>query len=99
MSTLSSASTNAQVEAAYDDNASYAEDASVTKAKAFITACRIILRRKSGRSGKSGAFVEFDRNLIRQELQAAQAYVSANDTTAGAGGAGVKILSVRDFSR
>jgi hypothetical protein len=45
MGTLTAASTLAQVEASYDNNASYAEDNSPTKAKAFVTACRFLLRR------------------------------------------------------
>lgn len=51
MPSLTSASTLAQVEASYDDNASYAEDASVAKAKAFVTACRILLRRLPAEAG------------------------------------------------
>ncbi len=45
MPTLTSASTDAQVEAEYDDTASYAEDLSVAKARRFVTACRILVRR------------------------------------------------------
>jgi len=45
MSTLTSSSTLAEIEAAYDDSASYAEDRSPAKAKAFITACRMLIRR------------------------------------------------------
>ncbi len=36
MSTLSSNSTTAQVNASYDDNSSYFEDRSVAKARAFV---------------------------------------------------------------
>ena len=42
MSTLSSSSTLQEVLDAYVDNASYEEDSDVAKAKAFITACRIL---------------------------------------------------------
>ena len=42
MSTLDSTSTLGQVESAYADNASYAEDNSVDKARAFVTACRLL---------------------------------------------------------
>ena len=45
MSTLTSSPVHAEVEAAYVDDASYAEDGSVSKAKAFVTGCRILLRR------------------------------------------------------
>ena len=43
MSTLSSSSTRADVEAAYADDASYVEDASVPKARVFVTACRLLI--------------------------------------------------------
>jgi hypothetical protein len=45
MATLSSNSTDAEVWAAYDDNASYEEDASRAKALAFVTVGRILRRR------------------------------------------------------
>ena len=54
MSALSSSSTLVQVENAYDDNASYAEDESVAKCRAFLTACRILLRRMPAQTGAAG---------------------------------------------
>ena len=45
MAYVTSASTLAQVQAAYDDAASYAMEANVTKAKEFIAACIVLLRR------------------------------------------------------
>ena len=45
MATLNSRSTDAEVLAAYDDNASYEEDGNRGKANAFITACRILRNR------------------------------------------------------
>jgi len=94
MSSLSSVSTDAQVKAAYDDNASYAEDDSITKAKAFITACRILLRRipKRGKLGSRQEF-EFDPLMIQGELNDAKAWLS---TKAAAGG-GVTSFSFANF--
>ena len=93
MSTLSSASTLAQVQAAYDDNASYAEDASVSKCKTFITACRLLLRRMPARSvhgGRgSGEEVETTVGLIQTEMREAQSWLAGNDTT-GTGAGGVR---------
>ena len=43
MATLNASSTDAEVWAAYDENASYQEDDSTAKALAFITAGRILL--------------------------------------------------------
>ena len=54
MSTLTSSSTDAQVNSAFDDNASYIEDQSATKAGAFITACTFLIRRLKS-AGAQGA--------------------------------------------
>lgn len=45
-------STDAEVGAAYEDNASQEEDASRAKALAFITACRILRRRRPVPAGR-----------------------------------------------
>jgi hypothetical protein len=81
MSTLSSASTNAQVWAAYDDNASYEEDASRSKALAFITACRFILRRRPASTGRGEQSVSFES--IKDEMQTARDWLAANPGTEG----------------
>ena len=105
MSTLSSASTLAQVQAAYDDNASYAEDNSVAKCKAFITACRFLLRRvpkRAAHGGRSGEEIEFDPDVIQKEKEAAELWLSGNDddTDSGTGGAGSIVhCDVSDFRR
>lgn len=94
MSTLTSSSTRAEINAAYLDNASYEEDGSVAKAKAFITACRFLLlpkvtpARSMGPDG--GGQVEFNLDVVRAEMQAAQLYVAANDTSSYEGFGSVK---------
>ena len=88
MSTFTSASTYAQVTAAYDDNASYEEDASVAKAKSFITACRFILRRVPTRSGKgAGGETEFDQTIVRDEMDKARRWLGGQTSAGGGGGA------------
>lgn len=87
MSALDSTSTIAEAKAAYFDNASYEEDASAAKARAFVTACRFLLlmlpkRSKHGSAGE----VELDPVQIRQQLVAAQSWTAANDTTSVAAG-------------
>lgn len=72
MSTLTSTSTDAEVEAAYDNNASYFEDRSVDKCGAFITACKILLRRRAVSYTIAGRSVQ--RQEIREELKDAQTY-------------------------
>lgn len=81
-SSLTSSSTDAQVEAAYDDNASYAEDLSPTKAKAFVTAVRILLRRLASGMSKGSNSLNYDRGLLQKQLAEAQEWVllySADD--------------------
>lgn len=98
MSTLSSSSTLNEVEAAYDDNASYAEDGSVAKAKAFITACRMLIRRLPAEAGTRESHVRLNPDLIRKEMEAAQAFVSANDTgSSGSAGPAVTVVSFQNF--
>lgn len=78
MSTLSSASTDAQVWATYDDAASYEEDSNRSKCLSFITACRILLRRRPKRLVAGGKETDFDDISIRQEMTAARAWLTAH---------------------
>jgi hypothetical protein len=77
-STLSSSSTDAAVWASYDDNASWEEDESRAKALAFITACRILLRRRPKRFTVSGQELEFEPVRISQEMETARQWVARN---------------------
>ena len=78
MSAISSASTLAQVEAAYDDNASYAEDLSVTKCSAFMTAARVLLRRIYSEQSDQGSSLKRNPADIRAELDRATEWYAAN---------------------
>ena len=49
------------ITAAYRDNMAYAEDGSVTKAKAFVTACTAMLSRGIRRIQHGGEDLEFER--------------------------------------
>lgn len=84
MSALSSSSTLAEVQAAYDDNAAYAEDDSAAMAAEFVTACRILLRRlpKSVMRGASDQ-VALEPEMIRQEMVAAQRWLAGKRTGGG----------------
>lgn len=89
MSTLSSTSTTAEIKAAYDDNASYEEDGSATKARAFITACRLLLRRlpvQVGRSGRGSEEVRLDPDLLRRQLEDAQVWLASSPDASDLGG-------------
>ena len=96
MSTLSSASSTAQILASYYDNASYEEDASVSKAKAFITACRFLILKfpKKAKEG-GGSETEIDPSQIAREQAHARAWLSTvgNASTNGS----VKYSSFENF--
>jgi hypothetical protein len=76
MSSLNGNSTDAEVSAAYDDNASFEEDQSTSKAAAFVTACRILLARRPVSVGVDGRTAAFDAQAIREQLARAQRYLA-----------------------
>lgn len=90
MSTINSTSTLQEVQAAYDDNASYAEDGDVPKCRAFLTACRTLLRRMPAQTGTREAQLQLNPRLIQQE---AQAWLEAHDTTSTPSGPPVTRVS------
>lgn len=95
MSSLSSSSTDAEVWAAYDDNASYQEDTSRSKASAFITACRILARRLPISADRDGQSVS--RESLREEVGQAMAWRAANPGSSGSGSTRVRFGDFRDF--
>lgn len=94
---LSSTSTLPEVQAAYDDNASYAEDNSVAKARAFVTACRILIRRSMTRVDTRESAIELDVSLLQAELEAAQTWLESHDTGAAGGGPDRTLADFRNF--
>jgi hypothetical protein len=82
MSSLSSSSTLPQVEGAYDDNASYAEDSSPAKCKAFLTAARILLRRYPRATANGSTHTQFSIDLVQNAIAAAEQWLESNDTAA-----------------
>ena len=95
MATLSSNSTDAQVLAAYDDNASYEEDGSRAKADSFITACRILRNRLPLSAGRGPQ--TFTRESLQAEIEAAQRWKDAHPATTGSGSGRVRYLSMENF--
>lgn len=85
MAAVTSASTDEQVWDAYDDNASYQEDESVTKAQAFITACRLLLRRRPNQISQNGQSVAFEAGAIQKGLDDAREWLALNNTSANGG--------------
>lgn len=94
-STLLASSTDAEIWAAYDNNASYQEDVSRTKAEAFITACRILARRLPMSAGRDGQSVS--RESLREEGIQAVAWLAANPGSSGGGSTRVRFGDFRNF--
>ena len=80
MSTLTSASTLTQIKAAYMDNASYSEDNSLTKGKAFVTACRFLLLKLPTRASHAGEEIQLDPRMIQDEMKIALRWIGSNAT-------------------
>jgi len=83
MSSLSSTSSLAEVQAAYDDNASYTEDESGDKCRAYITACRILLRRSFKSTAGAGLSVMTNMDQIAAEMKSAQEWIHENGSGEG----------------
>jgi hypothetical protein len=97
MADITSASTLAEVQAAYDDNASYAEDNSVTKARAFETAAMVLLRREPQQAGRNGTAFTLDKQSVREELARVRSWLSARNQANGSSGATSRHLSFENF--
>lgn len=93
MSTLSSASTLEQIQAAYDDTASYEEDGSESKCRAFITAARMLLNRYPLEAAHAGGpSLRLPVESIRAELNEARSWLSAHVS-----GGAVRMASFEEF--
>jgi hypothetical protein len=97
MSSLSSASTLAEIAAAYVDNASYSEDSSAAKARAFVTACRILLLKRPTEVSVDRRSINFDMKLIQQEMVAAKEWLDTHSTSDTDSGPRVTGADFRDF--
>lgn len=95
MSTLSSSSTDAEAFAAYDDNASYEEDSSRTKALAFITACRMLKRRLPIDAMRGEQRVT--RESLNSDMAEARAWLEANPASSGETGHRTRYFACENF--
>jgi len=75
---IGSNSSLAEVAACYDDNASYIEDQSPTKARRFITACNILIRRVPGFSeqGAMNQRLSFDIEELSKQVAEARRWLA-----------------------
>jgi len=95
MATVTNSSTDAQVWAAYDDNASYEEDASRAKALAFITTCNILARRLPLSGSRAGQSIS--RESLTAQADQARAWLAANPGTTGAGSSRYRYGDLTNF--
>ena len=97
MSQLSSTSTFAEIEASYMDNASYEEDADAGKAKAFVTACRLLIQKTNSQLTSDGQTSAYDVKLLQAELRDAQMWLTANGGSSSFGNSGGIAFDMRGF--
>lgn len=80
--TLDGNSTMTEVEQEYDDTASYSETYDVAKAKRFVTAVRILLRRMYSQQNQNDTSLSSRIDLLRDELRDAQDFINKRDPDA-----------------
>lgn len=81
MSSLDGYSTLAEIEAAYADNISYEEDQSVAKARAFITACQLLIGKRASALGAANSVQFGDQAQLQRQIDHARQWLAANDTS------------------
>lgn len=82
MSSITSASSTAEITAAYLDNCGYLEDDSAAMAARFVTACTAMLARGITRSeSPEGGHLEFDPVVLRQLAADARTFVGSKSTS------------------
>ena len=84
----------AEIEAAYVDNADYAESDSTTKAKAFIQACRILLIKRPRRASHGPESIAIDHSVIRAQLDEAAQWLRSHADSEPTGDAGPGYVSL-----
>jgi hypothetical protein len=92
---LTSTSTDAEVWAAFDDNADYEATGSRAEATAFRTAIRYLMRRRPTAIGRDS------RNVTLESLQSlyedAQAWLDTHPATSGTNSGRTRYLSMENF--
>ena len=92
---LNGLSTDEEVFAAYDDNASYLEEDSVAKGRAFQTACIILIRRIPTTVQENNSMAQFDPKLIANQLEEVRDWLASNDTARS--GSSSRLSDLRNF--
>jgi len=96
--TLSSASTLAEVQAAYEDNASYDLNNSTTECRAFIQAARILIHRTLDQHSHGSESMSESVARLQNALDKAIGWLSTHDDDYVSRSSGsVRFMSVEDF--
>ena len=85
---LTSASTKAEVNAAYEDNGAYDVHNSTSECQEFIHACRIKLGREPESVSSGGEAVTLSPTVIERRLDAAVAWLASHAAPSDMGRAG-----------
>ena len=81
----------------YLDNADYQEADSLTKANAFVTACRKLIAFPE-EIGKSGANTRYDKATFRQELEQARKWIASQGGSSSSNATGsTRFLSLENY--
>ncbi len=78
---IGSSSTLAEVEAQYDDNASYFENNSVAQAKLFVTAVVMLKRRHTSEKKHENVTIRRTVEVLDDEIRDARDFINNNDST------------------
>ncbi len=81
--TLSSASTLAEIQAQYVDNADYASAGSTSKAALFAQACRILVLKLPVQSSKGRHSMQLNAAGVQAELKTAEKWLAQKNSAAG----------------
>lgn len=81
MSYVDSSSTDAEVRAAYADNASYDVTGDPAMARRFIVACRVLLQREPLSAGRKGNALVLDKKSVQDALEKAEDWLQVVDPT------------------
>lgn len=86
MADLTSSSTLAEIEAAYEDNCLYDVDNDTTEARLFIQACRYLMRRYPQQQNEGDASIRFPLEQIEEQEKDAVSWLAQNDSDLRPGG-------------
>ena len=88
MAFVTSANTLQEIKDAFDDNASYKVEGDIAKAKEFIVAAMVYLRRVVDLTTQGDTTVRDEPEKIQKMLESAEEWWTANDAAATSGRVG-----------